>query len=329
MKLAIISITNGGRKLSNKLVSCLQADVIKKKQAGISETVKEIWHHYDAFIFIMASGIVVRSIAPLLQNKHTDPCVVVLDESGRYAISLLSGHLGGGNLLANQVAEITGGQAVVTTASDTLNLTPVDLWARHHNLYLTRGNLTAASATLVNTKCLHIYVENFQGKLPKEFKKVLKPEDADLIITNRITEKNLTAAVLRPKNLVVGVGCNRGTSFESINEAIICACRQNGFSPSSLFCLASITIKEDEDGLLKAAKDLNLEIQFFNAETINSVKHCSQSQTVFNATGAYAVAEPTALLAAKSKKLLVRKQKWKDVTTAIAEKTITLSANYQ
>ena len=104
MRLAFIAITKGGENLAKKLVSQLDKAAVLPRGKKVAET----WHNFDGFVFIMAAGIVVRSIAPLLQHKHDDPCVVVMDEKGEHVISLLSGHIGGGNQLAHHLSSCRG-----------------------------------------------------------------------------------------------------------------------------------------------------------------------------------------------------------------------------
>ncbi|MCI5211182.1 MAG: cobalamin biosynthesis protein CbiG, partial [Candidatus Electrothrix sp. ATG2] len=115
---AIIPLTKGGKQLAQRLTTLLPGSEIVSNKGNIHHTLAQAWQNYDHLICIMATGIVVRSIAPLLQDKTVDPAVVVCDEQGRFAVSLLSGHLGGGNALAHKIAELLGGQAVITTASD-------------------------------------------------------------------------------------------------------------------------------------------------------------------------------------------------------------------
>ena len=136
MKIGIIAITTGGRELAVRLCAMLDDATLLEKSAGekIAGTIAKNWRQYDALICIMAAGIVVRAVAPLLEDKFTDPCVVVLDEKGKHAISLLSGHIGGGNALARKVAGLLGGTAVITTSSDTLELVALDLWAQEQQL---------------------------------------------------------------------------------------------------------------------------------------------------------------------------------------------------
>ena len=150
-----------------------------------------------------------------------------------------------------------------------------------------------------------------------------------MIISNRLLPKGSTAAALRPRNLVFGVGCNRGTTEEQISRAVTDSCLQCGLSSRSIYALATIDLKNDEQGLLTFAESRGLKINFYSAEQLNSVPGTSRSDAVFAATGAYAVAEPAALLGAGVEKLLSRKIKWRDVTIAIAERPVSLSANYQ
>ena len=138
-------------------------------------------------IFIMATGIVVRTIAPLIKDKRTDPAVIVLDEKGEYAISLLSGHLGGANKLAKEIADFLGGQAVITTASDVNNMTSIDLWAKENALIIDSCNLVPQVATrFINKGELKVYSE-VEMKMPEGFLKTDKPSSADVLITNKKT----------------------------------------------------------------------------------------------------------------------------------------------
>ena len=138
MKIGIIAITRGGKELAARLCSLLGDASLLKKEKGqkFAEAIAANWQSYDGFICIMATGIVVRAIAPLLVDKLSDPCVIVLDEKGHHAISLLSGHVGGGNALARKVADQLGGTPVITTASDTLKLVALDLWAKEQRLLM-------------------------------------------------------------------------------------------------------------------------------------------------------------------------------------------------
>lgn len=329
MKLAILALTSGGHALAKRLAAELGGESLIPGPQGLAATIRELWPLYDGFIFIMAAGIVVRVIAPLLADKQADPGVVVVDEAGTHAISLLSGHLGGANQLAGRVAAISGGSPVITTASDTLGLTPVDLWARHNQLRLSSGDYTRISSKLVNTGSLAVFMEGCTGSLPPDFQLADSGEDADLIISDRAIEPALPATILRPATLVIGLGCNRGTVAARIEAAVAEAFQDHGLSRQAIHCLASIDLKNDEQGLLEFAGQHRLPLAFFSAQQLNTITGIEQSAAVFAATGAYAVAEPAALLAAQTDHLLIRKLKCKDVTLAVARRATLLTAAYQ
>jgi len=182
-KTAILYITGNGLNLAQRLKELYpDAQLLKFK----SETVSELWDDCRNLIFIMAAGIVVRTIAPLIKDKKTDPAIVVLDEKGRFAISLLSGHIGGANEIAREIANFLGGDAVITTASDVNNLPSIDLWAEENNLIIEDWEMIPQISTrLLNNGALRVYSE-IEIKLPDEFLKVGNPGFADVIITNKI-----------------------------------------------------------------------------------------------------------------------------------------------
>ena len=325
MKLGILAITNGGRELARKIETGLPNARVIVSQNGIGAAFAEHWQELDGFVCIMATGIAVRAIAPLLSSKQADPCVVVLDEKGKHVISLLSGHLGGGNELAKEVADLTGGQAVITTASDTLNLPALDLWAREQHLVVEDAKaLTRASAKLVNSGSIKVYTE-VDVELPGAFTPVADPLLADVIISVKVFPQN-AAAILRPKVLVIGAGCNRGTPADEFQEALSELFAQEGLSPLCIRNLASIDAKNDEEGLLAFAKENGWQIDFYTKDEINRMSNIEVSQAALRAVGAKGVAEPAALLSVQNNELLVRKRKWQNVTMAVARANFTLSA---
>ncbi|HCC54678.1 MAG TPA: cobalamin biosynthesis protein CbiG [Desulfobulbaceae bacterium] len=326
MKIGILSITEGGRRLATELAAKMPDALLLPKENGVARTLAAHWREMDGFICIMAAGIVVRAIAPLLQDKESDPCVVVLDEKGHHAVSLLSGHLGGGNDLARQVAALVGGEAVLTTASDTLGLAALDLWARDQDLVCEdKEGLTRASARLVNTGSLGIYAEVAIASLPQGLAAVAGPELADIVISPRIGDYG-GAVVFRPKNLVLGVGCNRGAPVAELRQACEELFAEQGLSRLSIRNLASIDLKQDEAGLLAFAEEQGWRLEFFSKEELNRVENVTVSEAALRNVGAVGVAEPAALLSAQSNDLLVGKRKWRNVTMAVARANFMLSA---
>ncbi len=322
MKIGVLAITTGGKRLAEKIKVAIPESVLLQADQGVAQVLADNWKKFDGIVCIMATGIVVRSIAPLLADKRKDPCVVVLDQNGKFVISLLSGHLGGGNQLAQELAAITGGEPVITTASDTMGLVALDLWARDHQLVADKETLTRASSKLVNVGSLKLFSEVEVGGLPAELILTTEKGQADIIVSHR-TQKPETMT-LYPKNLVVGVGCNRGTPCEEFEAALEELFVELNFSPRSIRNLSSIDLKSDEEGLLAFAKKNGWPIEYFRKEDINTVTDLDISPAAMKAVGAIGVAEPTALLSAESTLLLSRKRKWQNITMAVAQVSFTL-----
>lgn len=325
-RIACLAVSEGGQRLAARLGDALGGTVIPQR-TGLATLMPTLWQEYDGLVCVMAAGIVVRCIAPLVADKERDPAVVVVDEAGRFAVSLLSGHLGGANDLARRVAQVTGGQAVITTASDVLGHTALDLWAREQNLVAEeRQAVTRASATLVNSGELRIFSEIPVISLPPDLVAVAAPKEADCIVSHRLGPWPDGILLLRPRHLVVGIGCNRGTSTKDIGAALAEAFAEHNLSPLAIRNLASIDVKSDEAGLLAFAEERGFSLAFYTKDELNRVAGISPSEVVLRATGAQGVAEPAALLSSGADNLLVRKMKWKDVTIAIAQAPSTLSA---
>lgn len=326
MRIGIVAITCGGKELGWRLAKKLPGTRFLENELGISALFAEHWQRFDGFVCIMASGVAVRAVAPLLAGKESDPCLVVLDEKGRHAISLLSGHLGGGNVLARQVAGLIGATPVITTASDVLDLPALDLWAGELGLVAERKEaLTRASARLVNTGRITIFSEVPLPPLPGGMIPVAESAEADIIVSHRITDRR-PGLILRPRTLVVGIGCNRGTPVREFAEALSDLFDRAGLARQSISKLASIEAKRDENGLLEFAARNGWQIDFFSTREINDTRNVTVSAAALKAVGAIGVAEPAALLGARAKTLLIRKRKWQNVTMAVARADFQSSA---
>ncbi len=347
MRIAVIGLTAGGRELARRLAGQLDAELLERQQQKLAAVIAENWQQYDAFICIMATGIVIRAIAPLLNDKAVDPCVLVLDEKGKNVISLLSGHLGGGNALTLNVARLLDANPVITTASDTLKLTALDLWAQENRLVPpARPALTALSARLVNSGRLLCYCDtaitedNDQAllhnhllanrncctvSLPVDLVQTTEPATADFIISLR-RQKWQGKPVFSPCSIVIGTGCNRGTPASEFTGAVDEFCEELDISRKSIRNLASIDAKNDEQGMLQFARQNHWKIDFFSKEELNTCKDLDISAAAMKAVGAIGVAEPACLLSAGSNTLLARKRKWKNITMAAAAAPFTLSA---
>ncbi len=332
-KTVIFYITDNGHTLAQRLKGLYpRAQILKFK----TEVVPKLWNKSPNLIFIMATGIVVRTIAPLINDKKIDPAVVVLDEKGKFVVSLLSGHLGGANDKAREIAHFLKAEAVITTASDVNNKTSIDLWAKENNLVIEDLDLLPQNSTrLLNNGAVRVY-QDVEIKLPDDFLKVGDPGFADVIITNKIIPPHPPLLkrgggdycgchvkgqlYLRPKNLVIGIGCNSGTSEDELENAVRNKLKENNLSFLSIHSIATVDKKGDETGLISFARKYNLEIDTFTPDELNSVNGIQKSEAAFKATGAIGVAEPAALLSSGADNLLVPKQKIGNVTVAVATK---------
>ena len=283
------------------------------------DTLAENWQSFDAFVFVMAAGIVVRSLAGLCKDKKSDPAAVVCDEKGSFAVSLLSGHLGGGNALARDVARICGGQAVITTASDVQDRPAFDVFAAEHHCRIeTPESLTPVAAAVVNGEPVSVEMSRrlFEAELARYPGVTLCRERAGGVILIRTGGHELR---LRQPRFVLGIGCRKGVSADRIAEAVNGVLERFGFFPEDLSAVASAEVKKEESGLLEYARRMNLPLQFYPADALNAVEVKNPSEAAWKNLGIRSVSEAAALLAAgKNGRLYVEKQRCGDVTVAVA-----------
>ncbi len=295
----------------------------------LRDKVSEIFNLYEGHIFIMATGIAVRMIAPLIRNKTTDPGVVVVDDKGKYAISLISGHLGGANALTQRVADIIGALPVITTATDVNEVTSIDMTAKKAGLvienphaikYVNMAFLNGERVRLIdpchilpdNDRLLYVNTENLQSATCD-----LQP---CIYISEEIRNLPENYLILRPKNLVAGIGCNRNTGMDETEAFLRKVMKEFGLSFSSLKNIASIDLKKDEPGLIRLSENLKIPIDFYSKDALNNVKNIqTPSSMVKKHIGVNSVCEAAAMLSAKTDNLIVPKQKSGNVTLAIAK----------
>ena len=320
---AILAATVSAGKVAERLArELLDAEIVDNRQ-GVRQTLERAWNHYDSIICVMAAGIVVRCVAGLCRNKYHDPCIVVVDEQGHHAISLLSGHIGGGNVLAEKVAEICGGTPVLTTASDVSGHTAIDLWSVEENLAIANpAKLASTAAKLLAHGVLKVFQEAwFIKTLPEDFQPCTNRRDADIVIALIPGEES--GLLLIPRIRFIGLGCRRGTPVEEFDRVIADLAAQDGLDLRSVGGLASIDIKNDEPGLLDLGDRRNWPIRFFSREQISSVEGTAKSDIVHQKIGVFGVCESAAVLAASTRehsgRLIIKKKKWERITAAVAE----------
>jgi cobalt-precorrin 5A hydrolase len=359
MKLAVVAITKHGvehaLELSSKLpgaelwVSEKQKALAGGKETGTFPAIKDFtegaWDKYDGIIYHVSLGAVIRTIAPFLKGKDVDPAVVTVDDGKRFAISVLSGHVGGANELTEQVAAALGAVPVVTTASDARATIPVDILGRELGWSLeTKDFVTPVSAAVVNEKAIAFVQEAGETAwwtrptpLPKNIRvfasiseaRASGSVDAWLVVSERATEALKAelgedwerSVVYRPKTLWCGMGCDFGTDLPELLGLIEETFAEAGLSPKCIAGIASIDIKEKEEALHQLAQHWGLPLRFFSREELNEKKTKSMpNPLVMKYTGAVGVCEPAAMLAAGVGDLVVMKHKSQRATLAVARK---------
>jgi len=354
-RFAAVAITRNGIQLALQLGEKLEETdvyVYAKYADGVQETgdcrffsgpVKELlpalFTRYEGLILFFSLGAVVRLIAPLLEDKTKDPAVLAIDERGEHVISVLSGHLGGANELTHTVARLLNSHPVITTASDVQGTIAVDLLGRSFRWTAESfGNMKAVSAAVVNGGPVAFIQECGEENwlppgaiLPAHFKLYRHADEtrgtsfsACILVTDRILDNEERARLLgggvlyRPKSLVLGIGCNRGTTSEELEAVIMETFGELKLSLSSIRNAATINLKADEPGLLAVCAQYGWELAVYPPEQLNTVLLPHPSETVYRVTGAYGVCEPAALLSAGAEDWLLPKKKSGNVTLSIA-----------
>jgi cobalt-precorrin 5A hydrolase len=285
---------------------------------------------YDCHVFIISVGAVVRMVAPFLKNKKVDPAVVCVDDAARFAICVLSGHVGRGNLLTERVASALGATPVVTTASDVIGTLTVDILGRDFGWTLDDmdRNVTRGCAAVVNaTQVLFVqetgepnfwpeskplpegvaYATSLDGVDARAFEILLVATDREIEASHPECWKN--AVVYRPKSLVLGLGCDKEAAPEMVERGVLRFLREHGLSAKSVKAIASIDKKKDELAFLRLSEKYKWPLVVYTAEQLEAaIGTQNPSEIVKRHVGTPGVAEPAALLAAGATDLVVPKR---------------------
>ncbi len=328
-KVAIIPISEAGKEIAQDLQRELKAKIISRSDVGRQ------WKQFDAFIFIGAMGICVRTIAPYINDKHEDPAVVCVDSLGLNAISVLSGHIGGANDLSREVAGLIGAREVITTQSDNAGLWALDTFAeRFHWAIASDDDMNECIYAFVNRQPTALLMEvcdegtdYLEKTLPPHVTVVKSLEEVDpqkyrLVIL--VTPYNLCApdGVLElhfvPMVASLGFGLSHHPDdYEDIYDQIDEAMSQIGVLPCyKRYC--TIDVKEDEEFCAMLVDDLGEELVYYSAEQLAKVEVPNPSKTVEKHVGTPSVCEAAAILGANNGKLIVPKVKGRNWTAALA-----------
>lgn len=319
MRIAVLSFTRAGSEKNRALCRMLDeqghrifcwmperfrsgegSGVLTCESAKVA--LEELFSVVDALIFIGACGIAVRLIAPFLVSKLTDPAVLVMDEQGQFVIPLLSGHVGGANALATELAQWMNGTAVVTTATDVCGKPAVDVFAREHDL-----GILPQEKNLIKQLSSRVLADEPVGAL-------VEP-DCGFLIGEDVSLAPFTQTLhLLPRNLIVGIGCKRGTSGTALETFVKEQLKTCGKSAYQIYAIASISLKQDEKGLLELARKLGTRFWTFTAEELETQQGMfHDSDFVKEQVGVGNVCERAAMAAAKKAGFADEKMRFEEI----------------
>lgn len=296
--IGLISATAAGAAARDRLAAAWP-DRTRVYEGSVADAVRAAFAECEQLVCFLATGAVVRLVAPLLDDKRTDPGVVCVDEGGRFAVSLVGGHGGGANGLAREVAEVLGAEPVVTTATDAVRLPGLDTLGLP-----VEGNVAAVSRALLDGEAVALRAEVTWPLPPLP---VADDGPYTIRVTDRLAEPGEREAVLRPPTLVVGVGASKGAPVEEVLGLIEEALRGAGLSAASLAELATVDAKAGERGIVEAARRLGVPLVTYGAGELARVEVPNPSDAPLAAVGTPSVAEAAALVGGGE--LLVPKRK--------------------
>ncbi len=363
---AIIAVSRPGAVLARRLAASMSdAALYLERRTGedssdgidgsqyydlpLRPVIQDLFTRYGALVVFLPVGAAVRLLAPVLGSKRQDPAVVCVDDAGRYAVSVLSGHVGGADALAHRVADAIGAQAIVTSASDALAVTAIDLVGRDAGWRVEASptDLTRAAAAVVNGDPVALWLDPETGAawpdgtpLSENIFPVASLSDlrdpgytAVLIVSDRLLdiETGRPLITYRPPTLVAGVGCRRGVAEDHLRGLLQDTLRTNRLAIRSLKQLATADIKADEAGIIALAETLDVTVAIYDAVQLNSVPanqpepagtaaglHRPTPSAAHDLLGVFGVAEPAAMLASGADGVIVPRTKSDRATIAVA-----------
>ena len=339
---AIVTVTKNGVRKSIEVKEMCGAQIpidiytLEKYQVegvfapahDLKELVAKIYSKYKTILFIMASGIVVRMIAPLIQSKLVDPAILVMDDRGENVISLLSGHIGGANERAKQLAQIIGARPILTTSSDINGKIAVDTFAMKHGLHIT--DFTAAkeiTAMMLNEKNMCIINEigmeiqyDYLGEnLTEDNVENNEEYDGAIVISHSSSIKlSIPYVQLIPKNIVLGIGCKKDTKAKEIIEFIYRTMEKLELSIHSIRVLSTVDVKQDEIGVIEAKEHFHTGLDIISREEIAIHQDkFKKSPFVMKTIGVGNVSEPCGYISSQSGTCLLGRTVQNGITLSV------------
>lgn len=374
--IAVIALTSNGAQLARPLVAKLSSSEENQctfflerrfyqdgEQATLFDlparpVVQKAFREFSNLVIFLSAGACIRLLAPLLTDKHRDPAVVCVDDAGKFCVSLLSGHVGGADQLAQTVAKYLGAAPIITSASHASGTLAVDLlgqqfgWTIETWAGAEAQSVTRASAALVNLRPVGVYQEAgetdwWDSEIPLPENITIYPTlqqlsaarcDASLVITDRIVSSDSmppspATIVYRPRSLVVGIGCRKGVPVEDLETLLVNTFANHSLCIDSLACIATAELKRGEEGLVRLAEQHSIALEHYSTQELNAVfdsqleeptasieKQLTRSRKAHSLVGVWGVAEPATLLASGASQLLVPREKTTRATIAISRR---------
>lgn len=324
--IAVFCLTPNGVRLAQRLqaqlpLSCFTSEKLLAPgfipfNGSFGATLREAFSRYSALVVIGSTGLTVRVIAPLIQDKLTDPAVVVIDERGQHAISLLSGHVGGANALTLRLAGLLGADPVITTATDVNQMAALDTLAAQLDAEMSDFRLAVKTVNqlLVSGQRVGLWWDeplrdeqarcDTRGFVAITELGALPELDALVCVSlrDRLPELPLPVYKLVPRRVVVGIGCRRGTSLALLNQLLERQLAANDFDPLALRAIGSVMLKKDEPALQQLAQERRVPFELFSSDELRQHERRFPASEFVRATvGVGSVSQPVAWLMSAGK----------------------------
>ena len=334
------SLLDDNEVISKSLEEDIEIYTVKKR---LKFFVEDIFDKYEYILFIMATGIVVRTIAPLVTSKFSDPAILVTDEKGSNIISLLSGHMGGANEMTLHISDLINSNPVITTATDINKKSSLDMIAKKLNGHIVnfRDNVLDVNAMLVNGDSVGLYIDGEYNIDTRGFTVLDNSKSLESYISSdeELKKINLNTIVVisnkenlridkyyedkykiikvTPRDIVIGIGCRRDTESHLLQDSLEDFLIKNNIDINSIKEIGSIEVKKDEKAIIDLSENLNVPFKVLSVEEISQVDYLfEKSEWVKKSVGVYSVAEPVAHLLSDGN-LIIEKNKYKGITFSV------------
>ena len=331
MKLSIVSLTSRGAQLGGRLAGQLRdqgesveyCDRKQQQDFSLARWTGQAFSQAGGIIFVAPVGIAVRAIAPHLKSRISDPAVVAVDELGRFSVALISGHIGGANRLAARVAELTGATAVITAAADRPGSLAVDSWAMERGLRIANPERLRHLAQTLPEGAAVTLESDFpvRGRAPDGL--CLVQKDGDAVCS--FWDRRSLALCLVPPVAVLGIGCRKGTTAQTLRQAWEEFRKECGILPQAVESAATIDVRAQEPGLVEFCRQMEWPLRSFTAQELGQARGVfAASELVRSVTGVDNVCERAAVVSSGGR-LLVPKWTRGGVSMAMAIQDYVLS----